>query len=133
MRRPHLLTLLALALFALAAFNLLGVVNGVQRYTVLRDLPLAVSPLYLLLSRAVWAVVFGLVGWGVWRRRGWARPGTLAALALYLAHGWFDRLVLAQSDAARITVPYHLALHLIVLAVVAGVLWWRPTRRAFSA
>jgi len=133
MRRPALISLLALAYFALAVFNLTGAVSGVQRYTVLRDLPLAVPPAYLLVSSAVWAVTFTLFGGGLWRLRGWARRGAALALALYLAQGWFDRLALARSDFAHTTVPFHLVLHLAVLALVGGVLWWKKTRRVFSA
>ena len=133
MRRPRRLTLLALAFWAVAAFNLLGVVTGVQRYTVLRDLPLSVSPLYLLGSRAVWTLAFAGVGWALWRQWAWARPAVLAALALYLAQGWFDRLVLARADAPALAWPYHLVLHLIGLVLVAALLWRRPHPRAFSA
>lgn len=133
MRRPRLVLLLALAMFALAAYNLAGVVGGVQRYTVLRDLPLTVPPAYLIVSRAGWALAFAGVGAGLWRVRRWARWGALLALALYLGQGWFDRLAWAQSDYARTSAPFHLALHLLALALLAGMLWWRPIRRAFSA
>ncbi len=133
MRRPAVISLFALGYLALAAFNLLGVVSGVQRYTVLRDLPLAVPPAYLIVSSAVWAVTFALFGGGLWRLRGWARRGAPLVLALYLAQGWFDRLALARSDFARTTLPFHLALHLAVLLLVGGVLWWQQTRRLFSA
>src|SRR5690348_10866051 len=116
MRRPVLITLAALAFCVLAGYNLIGAVNAVQRYTVLRDLPLSVSPAYLLVSSAVWAVAFALFGGGLWRLREWARRGALPLLALYLAQGWFNRLVLAQSDYARTSAPYHLGLHLLILA-----------------
>jgi hypothetical protein len=132
MRRPPLVTLLALAIFALALFNLQGVISGVQRYTVLRALPLSVAPAYLLLSRALWALVFALCGWGLWRLRGWVQRGLPLALALYLAQGWFDRLVLARSDFARTSLPYHLVLQVLAWAVVAALVWARPNRRAFS-
>ena len=133
MARPRRVTLLALAYIALALFNLLGAVSGVQRYTVLRDLPLAVPPAYLIVSSAAWAMIFAVFGNGLWRLREWARRAAPLALALYLAQGWFDQLVLARSDYARLSFPFHLALHLAVLALVSGVLWWKGTRRAFSA
>ncbi|MCC7360741.1 MAG: hypothetical protein IT317_14765 [Anaerolineales bacterium] len=133
MRRPRRLTLLAWAFWAVAAFNLLGLVTGVQRYTVLRDLPLSVSPVYLLGSRALWAAAFALVGAALWRQLAWARPAVWAALALYLAQGWLDRLFLARAEAVRLAWPYHLVLQLIGLLLVAALLSGRPHRRAISA
>jgi hypothetical protein len=131
MRRSVRLTLAALACLGLAAYNLVGVVSGVQRYTVLAALPLSVPPAYLLISSAVWGVGFALAGWGLWRRRRWARGLAFGALALYLAQGWFDRLVLARTDFARTSAPYHLALHLLALALLAWALWG-PPRRSFT-
>jgi hypothetical protein len=132
MRRPRSVTLVALALAGLAAVNLLGVVTGVQRYTVLRDLPLSVPPTYLVLSSAVWAVVFGPLALGLWRCKHWARLGAPLALALYLAVVWVERLVLGRSDFVRATVPYYLTLHLLSLVVVSVTLLRRKARQAFT-
>jgi hypothetical protein len=132
MRRPRSVTLVAVALAGLAAANLLGVVTGVQRYTVLRDLPLSVPPAYLILSSAVWAVVFGPLAFGLWRCKHWARLGAPLALALYLAVVWVERLVLGRSDFVRATVPYYLTLHLISLAFVSVTLLRRQVRQVFT-
>lgn len=132
MRRPRSVTLVALALAGLAAANLLGVITGVQRYTVLRDLPLSVSPAYLIFSSAVWTLAFGLLAWGLWRCKHWARLGAPPALALYLAVVWIERLVLGRSDFVRASAPYYLTLHLVSLAFVSVTLLRRKVRQAFS-
>jgi hypothetical protein len=132
MRRPRSVTLVALAMAGLAAVNLLGVITGVQRYTVLRDLPLSVPPAYLVLSSAVWTVLFGPLAVGLWRCKHWARRGTPLVLALYLVVVWVERLVLGRSDFVRATVPYYLTLHLISLAFVSVTLMRRRVRQAFS-
>jgi hypothetical protein len=125
-------TLLALALAGLAGVNLLGVVTAIQRYTVLRTLPLSVSPAYLVFSSAVWTLVFGLLAVGLWRCKHWARLGAPLALTVYVAVVWVERLVLGRSDFVRETVPYYLALHLTGLVLVWGVLLRRKVRQAFS-
>jgi hypothetical protein len=132
MRRPRSVTLVALAMACLAAVNLLGVITGVQRYTVLRDLPLSVPPAYLIFSSVVWTVVFGPLAVGLWRCKHWARLGTPLVLALYLGVVWVERLVLGRSDFVRATVPYYLALHLTSLAIVSVMLLRRKARRACS-
>ncbi|MGH2521257.1 MAG: hypothetical protein ACRDH2_02035 [Anaerolineales bacterium] len=131
MPRPTSVTLLALALFGLTAFNLLGAVSGVQRYGFLSRLPLGLLPAYLIGSSAVWAVVFGVLAAGLWGLRGWGRVGTLITFTLYVAQGWFDRLVLSRSDFAHTTIPYALLLSLIELALVWGILLRRKVRQSF--
>ncbi len=85
MPRPRSVTLLAVVIAGIAGINALGVVTAIRRYTVLRELPLSVSPAYLVLSSAVWAVVFTALALGLWRCKHWARLGTPLAWTLYVA------------------------------------------------
>ncbi|HLE29496.1 MAG TPA: hypothetical protein VI793_15325 [Anaerolineales bacterium] len=133
MPRPLSVTFLALAVLCLAVFNLFGAVSGVQRYAFLRTLPLAVSPAYLIASRAAWGIVFSVVALGLWRLKQWGRLGALAAFSLYAAQAWFDRLVLSRSDFARTTAPYALGVSLVGLALVWGILFRRKVKQCFSA
>ncbi len=133
MPRPFSVTLLALAVFCLAGFNLLGAVSGFQRYAFLRSLPLGVPPAYLIVSDGVWAAVFVVMGIGLWRLKHWGRVGTLAAFNLYVAQGWLDRLIFNPSDFARVTIPWALGTSVISLALVWGILLRRAARRSFSA
>jgi hypothetical protein len=132
MPRPRSVTLLAVVVLCLTGINSLGVVSAVQGYTVLSTLPLSVSPAYLVLSSAVWAVGFGVLAGGLWFRKTWARLGTPLALTLYVAQAWIERLVFGRSDFVRATVPYSLVLHLAGLALVWGLLLRRKVRQAFS-
>jgi hypothetical protein len=131
--RPRSVTLLALWVLVLAAYNLLGAVASAQRYTVLNTLPLSLPPAYLIAAGVVWAVVFGVLAVGLWRLRAWARWGTLAAATLYVALGAVERLVFARADYARESAPYFLALHAAWLAWVAWTLLRPRARRSFSA
>ena len=131
--RPFSVTLLALAVFCLAAFNLLGVVSGIQQFAFWRSLPLSVSPVYLILARAFWAATFSAAGVGLWRLRHWGWTLALAASSVYAAHGWFERLVLARSEFARVTLPWALGVTAVSLALVWGILWRAKVRRSFSA
>lgn len=133
MPRPRSVTLLALWVLILAAYNLLGAVASTQRYTVLSALPLSLPPAYLIAAGAGWSVVFGALAVGLWRLRAWARWGTLVAAALYVGLGVVERLVFARADYARESAPYFLALHTAWLLWVAWTLLRRKARRSFSA
>ena len=132
MSRPTSVTLLAVGVFCLAVFNLLGLMSGIQRYAFVSQLPVNVSPAYLIISHALWSLIFGGVGFGLWRLKQWGRLGALAALSLYAAQGWFDRLVLSRADYLRVTTPFALFISLLSLGVVWAVLLRRSVRDLFS-
>jgi hypothetical protein len=113
------LTLLALVLLGLAAYNALGVVSGVTRFAFLRQLPLDVPAAYLIAGHAVWAILWGGLAWGLWRMRRWARWGVLATAVAYMAYGWLNRLVWGYSDYAVKTAPWSLGVGLLAVALTA--------------
>ncbi len=133
MPRPRSVTLLALLVLSIAVFNVLGLVNGVRRYTVLSRLPLSLPLVVPIASGAVWAALFGLLGVGLWRLKRWARWGTLAGITLYLAQFWFERLVFGQTDYIRTTIWFYVGLDALILLFVWGILWRPKVRRAFSS
>jgi hypothetical protein len=132
MPRPRSVTLLALLVLSIAAFNALGLVSGVRRYTLLSRLPLSLPPAVPIGSSAFWAAAFGLLALGLWWMKRWARRGTLAAVTLYLAQFWIERLVFGQSDYIRMTILFDVGLHTLVLIVVWGNLLRPKVRQAFS-
>jgi hypothetical protein len=131
-RRPRLITALCLSLLALGGFSALGALSACQRWTFLEQLPLAVSPAYLLAGDALWAVVFGAAAAGLWRRARWARLGAPLALTLYSAHVWLNRLWLGQSEYGQVTQPCAAVFHMVALAVTWVVLWRPGARPYFS-
>lgn len=128
MSRPRSITFLCIILFGLSFFNLVGAVSTYQRLEFLRQLPLSVAPEYLLVRNAVWAAVFTVLADGLWHMRPRARLATLIGFALYLAHGWLERVLLAQADYVRLASPWAGWVDLISLALIAVILW-RVRRR----
>jgi hypothetical protein len=113
MRLPRSMLCLALAGWGLAAFNLLGVFDGVARYALLSQEPLSVPPAYLIAGHALWAAGWAAIAVGVWRRKAWARWGMLASAVLYVAHGWLNRWVWSRSDYVMVTELWALALGML--------------------
>ena len=132
MPRPRTVTLLAWWVLCIAAFNALGVISGIRRYTVLSQLPLTLPPAVPIVSSAIWTAVFSLLALGLWRLKRWARWGTLAAMTLYLAQFWIERLVFGQTDYIRMTIWYYVGLDAVILLFVWGGLLRPKVRKAFS-
>ncbi len=132
MPRPKSILLLAVVLLGFAVFNLHGVVSGVRQYTFLSRLPLSISPLYLMMSDAVWALVFVSLVVGLWLLKGWARTGALIAMPLYFAQGWFNRLVLSRSDYAQVPLGWVFVWSVIWVGFVWGILWREKVKRSFQ-
>jgi hypothetical protein len=120
MPRSISLRLLSLACVALGAFNLLGGYTLVQDYSYLRQLPFDLPLPYLVASRVCWGVIWLMVALGVWRRSAWARAGMLAGSVLYVAQGWFDRLVWGRSDYLVVTRPWAAVASVLGVALA----WW---------
>ena len=132
MPRPRSVTLLALLLLLIGAFNVLGLASGVRRYTVLTSLPMSLPPAVPIASAAFWAVVFSLLAVGLWRMKRWARRGALAAVTLYLAQAWIEQLVFGQSDYLRTTTWFYAGLDAALLLFVWGSLLRPGIRQTFS-
>jgi uncharacterized membrane protein (DUF2068 family) len=118
--------------FCIAAFNALGLVSGVRRYTVLSSLPLSLPPVVPIASSAIWAAIFVMLAFGLWRLKHWSRWGTLAAVTLYLAQFWIERLAFGQSDYARMTLWFYVGLDAGIILFVWGGLLRPKVRQAFS-
>ena len=132
MSRPVSVTLLAFGVFCLAVFNLLGVINGILRYSFVSGLPVKVSPLYLIVSNAFWGLTFVGLSFGLWRLKRWGRIGVLVALSLYVAQSWFNRWVLSRADYMQVSAPFAVFLSAVILGIVWGLLLRGSIRDVFS-
>jgi hypothetical protein len=105
-----------------------GVLGSLQ----LPDLPFAAPPAYLLFRSVLWAS-WGLVAaGGAFLGRPWARPllqGGGVALTVWY---WVDRLWLAQSEYARLGLPFRAAASLAVLGLGLWILRRPEARRYFE-
>lgn len=118
-------------MFLLSVSNWLRFWKGIHSYPRLAALELTVPAWYLPLSGAVWGFVALAAALGLWRRRPWARPLTLAASVLYAIAYWADRLLLTTSPYLRQSIPIAAFVTLAGLAFVWIVLNQPAVRRAF--
>ncbi len=127
--RKRLFTATAWLILAISLANLGRGVMALRYARLLPDLPMTVPWEYLAGMGFFWGVVLGISAVGLFRRRPWGRPLTLAAATLYQAHVWLNHLLLDASDYARQTRPRDLLLSLLFLAFVWVALWRRTTTK----
>jgi hypothetical protein len=120
------LRLLALVLLGVAIYNAQGLYRGVIEYAFLKELPLDVPVIYVLMTRGLWAAGFGGLAWGVWQHWSWARWSTLAAVVIYIGQGWLNRLGWGLSDYALQTTPWGLGAGILAVGLTA----WLVGRRS---
>ena len=131
MKRPLAVTIFALLVLLLAAWNAFQVVSAVQRYDLLSALNLSAEANLLILMGATWTIGFGLAAWGLWRLRPWGRTWMLIAIVLYQLQQWIMRLSLMHSSDEVIRRPADVFLSILSIAVVWGFLFLPQIRRLY--
>jgi hypothetical protein len=131
-RRPFLVTLLVVLVLLFTIVSWFGFFEALQLRQFLQQLPLSVSPLYLLLRRAFWGLVGPALIWGLWFGYRWAWfAGQIVVLAYALFY-WLDRLFLATSDVLASRLPFEAGLTIGLVLFCFGVLWLPASRRYFG-
>ena len=133
MKRPFVVTIFALLVLLLAAWNAFQVWNAFQKYDDMRSLDLVTEANLLIVMGLTWTIGFGLAAWGVWRLRAWGRTWTLIASVAYQAQYWIMRFTLMRSFDEVVRRPADAALSLLSIAVVWGFLFIPKIRQKFQA
>jgi len=131
MKRPFVVTIFALLVLLLAAWNAFQVWSAFQRYDFMRRLDLATEAGILMVIGVTWTIGFGLAAWGLWRMRAWGRTWMLIAIVAYQAQQWIMRLSLVHSSDEVIRRPADVLLSLLSIAVVWGFLFIPKVRRLY--
>lgn len=130
--RPFSVTLLALAVFILAAFNLTGLAAGLAHWPVLAPLDLALPLWVLVLWDGIWGVLWLTIAGGLWQLAGWARRLALIAFPLYAVLTIGREAFFAKGDYERGRLPFVIATATAFSAWGVVTLLSRHGRRAFQ-
>jgi len=114
MKRPFLVTLLAVVVFLLSCANLARAAIGIARWPLLATLPETLPSQAAIGLGGVWGAVWLVEGWGLWTLRWWARPAGIALFVLYEIAILGDQAVFTRG-------PYEQGA--MLGAVIGSILW----------
>jgi hypothetical protein len=84
----------------------------------LNQLPLSISPLYIVLSGFAWAVVGVRLAWAVAKRRAGALGMLRAASFAFALFYWLERGLLQVNESSAVNQPFALALTIALLTTI---------------
>jgi hypothetical protein len=120
-RRPFLQWILILGFLLAAIYGWLRFQQSLMLWDALILIEIWPGPMYLAISGAVWGLVTLVTGLGMLLRQYWAWQAARYVVVTLAAWFWFDRLVLAQSEAARTNQPFMALLTVLVAVFTFGV------------
>jgi hypothetical protein len=132
MKRPAVVTIFALLVLLLAAWNVFQIFSVAQSYDLMHTLSLTTEANLLIVMGLTWANGFGLAAWGLWRLRSWGRTWMLIAIIAYQAQQWIMRFTLVRSFDEVIRRPADVFLSVLSIVVVWGFLFIPKIRRLYS-
>ena len=113
-RRPFGVTLLLWMVLCLSAWGLIRLLATLRWWDVLSEFRASLSPLYLSITGAGWAVAGVVLLWSMWIAKPWSRLAIVVSILLWLAEYWIERLFFQQP---RPNLLFTLAMSALLLAV----------------
>ena len=116
-KRPFGVTLLLWMVLSLSAWGLIRLLATLRWWDVLSEFRSSLSPLYLSITGAGWAIAGAVLLWSMWSGKAWSYPAILAAIILWLVEYWVERLFF---QASRANLPFALIVSGLLLAVTSA-------------
>jgi len=98
----------------LSAWGLIRLLATLRWWDVLSEFRASLSPLYLFITGAGWAVVGAFLLWSMWIAKPWSRLAIVVSILLWLAEYWIERLFFQQP---RPNLLFTLAMSALLLVV----------------
>ena len=130
-KRPFSVTLLAVAVLSLMAWNAGQAVVAARQLDFMQSLGVGTPGGVQIVTGVTWAIGFLLAAIGLWRLRAWGRHWLLIAIAAYQLQGWIERLTLERASYEVLTRPADLAVSISSIVIVWFILFLPKIRRAF--
>ena len=124
-KRPPGVTLLLWMVLSLSAWGAVRFAASLRWWDVLSEFESGLSPLYLSITGAGWAVAGGVLLWGLWSRRRWSIPALPVYLILWLSIQWVER---AFFQSPRASLPFAVILSAVFTAVILVCALHRSTK-----
>jgi hypothetical protein len=126
-KRPFGVTLFLWMVLSLSAWGLTRLSAALRWWDVLYEFEARLSPLYMSITGAVWAVGGAVLLWSIWAGKHWSYPAIPIAIYLWLAEYWVERIFF---QAARANLTFMVSAS-IVLSVVTLIFTFNRKTRNF--
>ncbi|MGB8980657.1 MAG: hypothetical protein WCC12_02170 [Anaerolineales bacterium] len=113
-KRPFGVTLFAWLVLSLSAWGLVRLLAALRWWDVLNEFGARLSPLYLAITGAGWAIAGSLLLWSLFSRKPWTRMTIPSAVSLWLAGYWVERIFF---ESWRTNLPFALISSILLLSV----------------
>ncbi len=128
-KRPFGVTLLLWMVLSLLAWGAVRFSAALRGWDVLVEFGSRLSPFYLSITGAAWAVAGCVLVWSMWVGKGWARRAILAAVLVWLIEYWVERVFF---EAPRANLPFAVAGTLLLACVTLISTFLRSTTEFFT-
>ncbi|HLO32487.1 MAG TPA: hypothetical protein VK249_25295 [Anaerolineales bacterium] len=91
-KRPFGVTLLLWLVLSLSAWGLVRLFAALRWWNVLNEFGARLSPLYLFITGAGWAIIGGVLFWGLFGGKRWTRLAICISIFLWLMGYWMERI-----------------------------------------
>jgi hypothetical protein len=124
-RRPFGVTLFLWVVLSLSVWGLLRLFGAFSWWDVLSQFGARLSPLYLAITGAGWALFGAALLWGIFSRKSWAHPVMRTAIILWLVEYWIERIFF---EAPRANLLFMIVLSVFTLALTLVITASRSTK-----
>jgi hypothetical protein len=125
LKRPFGVTLFLWMVLCLSAWGLLRILGALRWWDVLDRFRASLSPAYLVLTGAAWAVAGLMLLWGIWAGKRWIYLAIPISIFVWLAEYWVERLFFQDPRANLI---FMIAITIAIAAITLLITFNRRTK-----
>ncbi len=120
-RRPISVTIFAIFVLFLTAWNAIRLYAAISSWSLLADLGARPGPFYIAVTALVWVIAGLTVYFGAWQGRDWSRKAGWLFIIGYIVYFWADRLLFRPLEWSQ-DLLLVIALQLVALGIAASAL-----------
>ena len=128
-KRPFGVTLLLWMVLSLLAWGMVRFFATLRAWAVLVEFKSSLSPLYLSITGAGWAVVGGVLLWSMFIGKKWTHRAILTSISVWLIEYWLERVFFQQ---ARANLPFAILGSILIFGMTAIITQHKSTRNFFT-
>ena len=113
-KRPFGVTLLLWMVLSLLAWGAVRFFAALRAWDVLIEFESSLSPLYLSITGAGWAVAGGVLLWSIFTRKKWTHRAILTSILVWLIEYWIERVFYQQP---RSNLPFAVVGSILIICI----------------